>query len=66
MAGTAIAAVKEAEAETDAAAGITEAEAAQAADKLAKLTAAAQALGVDTAGMDAPALQTAITEAMAA
>ena len=47
MAGTAIAAVKEAEVETDAAAGITEAEASQAAaeqaaaDKLAQLTAKA-------------------------
>jgi len=72
VAGTAIEAVKEAEAETDAAAGITEAEASQAAaeqavaDKLARLTQAAQDLGVDTSGMDAPALQTAITAAMAA
>lgn len=36
-------------------------------DKLAKLTAAARTLGVDvTPGMDAPALQAAITAAMAA
>lgn len=71
VAGTAIAAVKDVETATDAAAGITEADAAQAAaaqaaaDKLAKLTQAAQDLGVDTAGMDAPALQAAITAAIA-
>jgi hypothetical protein len=72
VAGTAIAAVKDVETATDAAAGITEADAAQAAaaqaaaDKLAKLTQAAQDLGVDTAGMDAAALQAAITAAVAA
>ena len=73
VAGTAIEAVKAAEEETDAAAGITEAEAAQtaaaqaAADKLARLTQAAQDLGVSvTSGMDVPALQAAITAAMAA
>ncbi len=72
VAGTAIAAVKEAETETDAAAGITEAEASQAAaeqaaaDKLERLAKAAQALGVNASGMDAPALQAAITAAVAA
>lgn len=80
MAGTAIAAVKEVETATDKAINNTPAQgdststladqaaadAAVQAEKFAKLTAAAQALGVAvTPGMDTPALQTAITAAMA-
>ena len=76
VAGTAIAEIKKIETVTDAAAGVTPVDAEAVAkalaahaeaEKLAKLTAAAQALGVAvTPGMDAPALQTAISAAVAA